>query len=204
MRISEVIRWARRELGALVRLSPWIVASLLLAAGIWRTDLSATSGLFQSPPTATTLPPRSTPTPTQSPTVAPTDTPVSTTEPSATPEPTTLPTEIPATATEVPVEPTEAPATETPAPVAPAGVQATDTPAPTATEERGEQEVEPDSEAQSPEDPNLEFDWGELFDALALGASYLWLGCGILLVLLLPFLFIALWVASNRRKQQEE
>lgn len=197
MRNSEVVRWARRELEALVRLSPWIVVSLLLAAGVWRVDLSATSGLFQSPATATATAQPATSTPTQAPTLAPTAAPSATTEPTESPEPTVAPTEPLPTATEVP--------TETPAPVAPAGVQVTDTPVPAATEESADQEAEPDSEAEgASEDPNLEFDWGELFDALALGASYLWLGCGILLLLLLPFLFIALWVASNRRKQQEE
>jgi hypothetical protein len=43
-----------------------------------------------------------------------------------------------------------------------------------------------------------------LFDSLALGASYVWLCCGILLLLGIPAVFVALWAASKRRAEQEE
>jgi hypothetical protein len=43
-----------------------------------------------------------------------------------------------------------------------------------------------------------------LFDSLALAASYLWLCCGVILLLGVPLLFIVLWVASRRRNQPEE
>ena len=77
---------------------------------------------------------------------------------------------------------------------------------PTATEVQEVQGTEPDAGVQSEEEeePALEFDWGELFDALALGASYLWLGCGVFMLFAIPAVFIVLWVASNRRKRQQE
>ncbi len=42
------------------------------------------------------------------------------------------------------------------------------------------------------------------FDSLALGASYVWLCCGILLLLGIPAIFAALWLASRRRAGEEE
>jgi hypothetical protein len=43
-----------------------------------------------------------------------------------------------------------------------------------------------------------------LFDSVALGLSYIWLLCGVALTLSLAGLFVALWLASRRRKEQEE
>jgi flagellar biosynthesis/type III secretory pathway M-ring protein FliF/YscJ len=43
-----------------------------------------------------------------------------------------------------------------------------------------------------------------LFDSVALGVSYLWLCCGILLVTGIPVVFVILWVVSNRRKREEQ
>ena len=48
------------------------------------------------------------------------------------------------------------------------------------------------------------FELPMLFDSLALAASYLWLCCGVILLLGVPLLFIILWIASTRRKQVEE
>jgi hypothetical protein len=68
------------------------------------------------------------------------------------------------------------------------------------------QGTEPDAgtQGEAEEEPSLEFDWGELVDALALGAAYLWLGCGVFTLLAIPAVFIVLWVASNRRNRQQE
>jgi hypothetical protein len=175
----------RREMGVWLKLSPWVLVSLLLAALLWRTDIAAVSGLFQSPQT---------PTATQPPTVFPTELPTET--------PTELPTEAP---TQVPTEvPTQTPLaipTNTSVPtgtVAPAS--ATSVFSPTV-----ELEATPaGSERYPAEDTSLKFDWGVLFDSLALGISYVWLCCGVLLFVTIPVVFVILWVVSKRRQEQEQ
>jgi heme exporter protein D len=76
------------------------------------------------------------------------------------------------------------------------------TPAPSSTPSE-DSETE-DSERYAEEDSNLQFEWGELFDAVALGASYAWLCCGVITVLSIPVLFVILSVASRRRQQKED
>jgi hypothetical protein len=191
MEKRKTMKLVRREMRAAAKLLPWILVSLLLAAVLWRTDIAAISGLFQSVQspvaTATSLPPTPIPSavptqvPTEVPTVAPTA--VSTATQILTPTATLLPTE-----TATPVVPTEAPPSATPLP------SPTTTPEPTLTE----------SERYAGEDAGLRFDWGMLFDSIALGVSYLWLCCGILILLSIPVVFCILWVMSNRRQQQEE
>jgi hypothetical protein len=85
-------------------------------------------------------------------------------------------------------------------------VPPTATPPPTATGVNRSEGVDPGAGGQGDdqEEPDLQFEWGELFDALALGASYLWLGCGVFMLLAIPVVFVVLWVASNRRKRQQQ
>jgi hypothetical protein len=66
------------------------------------------------------------------------------------------------------------------------------------TEELQDQDRYADGESR------FRFEWRMLFDSLALAASYLWLCCGLILLLGIPLLFIILWIASTRRKQAEE
>jgi hypothetical protein len=54
------------------------------------------------------------------------------------------------------------------------------------------------------EDSNVRFDWRLLFDSVALGLSYLWLGCGALLLLIVPLFFFVLWFLGKRREEQVE
>jgi hypothetical protein len=54
------------------------------------------------------------------------------------------------------------------------------------------------------EGSDLEFEWGMLFDSMALGLSYVWLCCGVGFMLLLPLFFLALWVAVRRRRRRME
>ena len=167
------------------KLIPWVLVSLLLAAVLWRTDLVATSGLFQSPATPPPTAGPTTPTPTTEPT---TPTPATPT-PSATPMATASPTATP--------QPSETPATVTPT--------ATDTPVPSPTLDEGQGTPEPDEEGRYPdEDSNVAFEWEMLFDTVALAISRIWLCCGILVLLGIPVGFVVLWVASKRREQQEE
>ncbi len=197
----DIVNWLRREARALLRFSPWILLSLLVAALMWRTDLAATSGLFQSPPTASPTPRPASPTPTSVLTATPTLTPTvvltATVQPTETLEPSATPTEAPAEPTRTPLEPTRTPAaTEAPPTIAPV---------PSATGGRGN--LGPESGETQPdagEDLALQFEWGELFDALALGASYLWMCCGIIVLLSIPVLFVVLWAASNRRQQEQD
>jgi hypothetical protein len=194
MEDRKIVKLVRREIRALLKLSPWVLVSLLFAAVLWHTDLAAFSGLFQSPatPTATselptpteTLAPTETPTvaPTEEPTVAPAETTV------VTPTETLVPTEaVPPTA--------ENTATATTAPPSA-------TPQPTATLASG---ATPDESQRYPDEgQQLKFDWGMLFDSVALGLSYVWLCCGILIFVSIPIIFVILWVMSKRRQQQEE
>jgi len=186
---SRAIRQLRRELGALLKLCPWVLAALLLVAVFWQADLAATTGLFQSPPTD------------EPPAIAPTDEP----PPLSSPEPsegitTDATVEPPPTAT---LEPT---ATQEPAP--------TDTPSPepTATEPGATATWTPEPGAEEGEtrgryatgEPELEFEWGMLFDSLALGLSYIWLCCGVVVLLGILAAFAAVWIASRRRRSLSE
>jgi hypothetical protein len=184
----------RREAQALVKFMPWFLLSLLFVLVAWHADIAALSGLFQSSPveTATSAPPppnTPTPVPTNTPTntpVAPADTtPVVTTtltpsptiEVTLTPTPTLTPS---ATPTLTPTETMTAPATVEPTPT---------------LEESGA------GGQRYPQDPSdLSFEWGMLFDSVALGLSYVWLGCGILVFVTIPVAFVVLWVASRRRR----
>jgi hypothetical protein len=204
----------RQMVAATARLAPLVLLILFLAAMLWRADLAATTGLFQSPPptdtsesplpTPTPFPATSTPVPTARPTLALTDTPSApaVVEPTATesvaptPMPTTvMPTEVPPTETALPPTPT---ATFLPPTLPPPTV--TPVPRPTNTVPAPE-----DTEQRYPEgDSNLKFEWGMLFDSVALGLSYVWLCCGGLVLLGIPALFVALWVASKRRQGGNE
>jgi len=156
-------------------------------------DLAATSGLFQSPPPTEELPPtEALPPPTET-LPAPTWTvvPITPTEmlvitPTAQVAPTAIPIEIPPTATAMPLVPT--------AELAPSVTPALSEPEATA-EEGGR---------YATEDSNLKFEWGMLFDSVALAASRIWLCCGVLLFILVPIFFIALWVTSRRHRQGED
>ncbi len=182
----------------MLKLSPLVLASLLLAILLWGADSAALSGFFQSSPVDT---------PTA--TLAPSDTasPEPTETLSATPEVTATVT-ISITATTIPLEtptevlPTETePPTATPAPTEP---PATDTPAVLETAEPVGAEGTPEESLRYPEgDSELKFDWGMLFDALALFFSYAWLICGILVFLGVPVVLYFLWRAAERRQEED-
>jgi len=187
----------------MLKLSPLVLASLVLVAMLWRTDSGAISGTFQSSPVET--PATLTPTPTAS--IMPSVT------VSVSPQPTTI--ESPAvtstvapTESVVPVEtPTEGSPTETVAPTAtpvPTELPPTDTPAAPVASETAAPEETPDESERYPEgESNLRFEWGMLFDSVALFFSYVWLCCGILLFIAIPFLFFVLWRASTSRQEEE-
>jgi hypothetical protein len=42
-----------------------------------------------------------------------------------------------------------------------------------------------------------------LFDSVALAVSYLWLCCGVFVLLGIPLFFLILWIAGKRRQQQQ-
>ncbi|MGD8623258.1 MAG: hypothetical protein PVJ34_01885 [Anaerolineae bacterium] len=188
MRKSKLARWAGREARAILKLSPWIAVALFLVAAFWGSDTAALSGLFQSPPTLT-------------PTVSATDTPEATA---------TLP------PTEVPAETPTLPPTETPLPPT---ATVTDTPLPAATEADlappgdetpgvegtpGQEGDQDDRQRYAEGESDLKFEWPMLFDSVALGLSYAWLCCGVLILVGIPLIFIVLWVASRSRRGTEE
>ncbi len=194
MKRFDVVRWARQEIGAALRLVPLVLVALLLVALFWRTDLAAVGGLFQSSPVDTPPVAPDTPTAVFTPTTVPTA--------GVTEEPTApVPAEtLPPAQTDV-VAPTEPPAvTDTPTP---AGQLETVTPVPSPTGMPSEPSPIPgENERYAEGESNLLFEWGMLFDSVALLLSYLWLCCGGLLFLAIPILFAVLWVASKRRQQR--
>jgi hypothetical protein len=203
-----IVGTLRREAKAALRLSPWLLASLLLAALLWRSDLAAMGGMFQSSP------------PIAQPTAVPTLTPTATSEgvpPTVTteaPVPTATiggPTET-ATIEAIPEQPTVAlPATLVPTNVPSPTASPTETPVlptetplpPTPTSTPTAADLD-EGQRYSEEDSNLLFDWSMLFDSVALGASYIWLCCGGLAFVGVPVFFIILWWAARRRQQDEE
>jgi hypothetical protein len=202
MKRGKIGQQLRREAKALLRLSPVVLAALLLVVAFWRSDSAAISGLFQSSPvetptsTATSPPVQNTATPAETATTMPPGEGTPTAEatlPVPPDTPTTLPLETATT------EPSPTPDVGTLTPV-PAPETATATPTPPE-----DPSPTPDERARYPEgDSNLEFEWGMLFDSLSLFLSYAWLCCGVLIFLAVPVLFILLWVASKRRQQPEE
>jgi hypothetical protein len=203
MKHTEIVRRIRREFKAFWKLTPWLLVAVLAGWLLWRSDLAASTGLFQSPPptldlfqsppsTATIAPPPPPATPTDVPTevVAPVVTTTEAFTATLMPSPTLEPT---ATAIEILPTPTQAP--ETPVPIA--------TFAPTATMGSVESTATI-PERYSAEDAGFVFDFSTLFDSVALGASYAWLCCGALLLLLVPLFFLVLWLAGKRRERNKE
>lgn len=184
-------------LRAVRQLGPWIVISLLVVIAFGQVDSAALSGLFQSPPEETPTP-EATPTLTPTVEVVPTLTPTIEVVPTLTPTVEVLPTVTPT----VEVLPTLTP-TVTPLPVEPADAPViTDTmPVDAGSEELG---GDPVRDRYPDDDSNLEFEWGMLFDSMALGLSYAWLCCGVFFMLLLPLGFLALWVVARRRRRRME
>ena len=182
----------------MLRVSPLVLASLVLVVLLWRTDSAAISGMLQSSPVETP-PPSLTPTATIEPAVTATNTlePTAIESPAAT---STAGTETVApTEPVVPSEtPTLAPPTETAAP--------TETPVPTDTPSATsavEPEGTPDDSQRYPEgESNLRFEWGMLFDSMSLFFSYVWLCCGILLFIAVPLFFFVLWRVSASRQAE--
>ncbi len=201
MRKSEWIERFQREARAGLRLSPWLLLALLLVLVLLQAEPTALAGLFQSSPVDTpAIPPTSTSTSEAMPSQVPTATytPALTYTPTVLPidTPTILPSDTP-TVTVLPSDtPTLTPTLELPADE---GVL---TPTATVEVEGGQDTTDQGRYAEG--ESNLSFDWGMLFDAVALGLSYVWLCCGGLIVVAVPLVFIVLWVAGARRKRTEE
>ncbi len=196
MKKRTILRRAGQEGRAVLKLLPLLIFALLFAARFWHADPQAMSGLFQSPPTPAPASP--TPPPTKPPTAVPA---------TATAAPTQPPTAAPATATAAPTQPAQPtrPSASTETPPASPTVAATSTPLPSPT-------VPPTvtpaatggSERYPEEDTNVIFDFGALFDSVALAVSYGWLCCGICALFVVPLLFVVLWVASARYRKQSQ
>lgn len=193
---SDIIGRLRREARTALRFSPWLLLSLLLVLILWQADTAALAGLFQSPPTDTpTVQATNTPavTPTLSPTVTVTPAITGTATPLPTDTPPVLPSETPTLAPSA--TPTLTPTESLPADQEPLTPPAGDEGGEATGEDRGRY---PQGES------SLRFEWGMLFDAVALGLSYTWLCCGVFIVLGVPLFFVVLWVASSARRQRTE
>lgn len=181
----------RQEIGAVLKLSPVVLAVLLLAVFLWRTDSAANSGLFQSVPSPldTPTPGPATPTVLASPTSVPASVTPGTPQPTA-PLPSVTPTS-PLTSTVEPTASLTPTVTTTPATPTPAAGSGTAEPTPD------------DRQRYADEDSNLAFDLSMLLDAMAFFLARIWLCCGVLVFVAIPIVFIVLWVASKRRRQRE-
>jgi hypothetical protein len=108
-----------------------------------------------------------------------------------------VPTVTPAETSQPLPSPTQVTSTPTATPVPTTPALPTATPVPSAT-------PAPDSERYPEGESNLRFEWGMLFDSVALGLSYIWLCCGVLVLLGIPLFFLLLWVASRRQRERRE
>lgn len=205
MRKLHFVRRLTQESQAMVRLGPWLLIAIVVTFALLRADLAATGALFQSPegtfqsPASPTAEPMAPPT-IAAPTVAPTFTPsvVEPTVPGSEAAPivtatveltaTTAPTAEPAITAPAVVTPTSAPAEATPEVIP-------DTPQPEPTDA---------SDRYAEGDSGLKFEWSMLFDSVALGLTYVWLACGVLILLGIPVFFGILWLTSRRLRAQEE
>ena len=190
----------RREARGLLTLVPWVLVSLVVVALFRGADLAATAGLFQSsPPTEPTTPVPTATVEAASPT--PTDTPIAAGTATEVPTATMIPAETPTPESALPSPsaiPTEPSATPTATPTATV-VPPTMTPVPSATAT-----LEEDRDRYSDGESELRFDWSMLFDSAALALTYVWLCCGVLVLVGIPVFFIVLWAAGRRRQQGEE
>ena len=176
MKRWRIIQFLEREGRAVFQIGPWLLLGLAVAMIWFGAKRTATAVLFQSPlPTEP-----ASPTPEVSPILTPTVTLTPTLEPTVIVTPTAAPTEILPTDTPLPLTPTL-----TPQPTATVGAP---------VESSNEIQRYPD------EGTGYRFDWAMLLDSVALGASYLWLCCGILIFLAVPILFLALSIASKRHR----
>jgi hypothetical protein len=204
---SDILRRLRREGRAVLRFTPWLLLSLLLVLVLWQADTAALAGLFQSPPTDTPVVP-ATNTPAATPTLLPTATATQAITQTATPLPSDTPAIVPSATPAV--TPTLT-LTVAPTQPLPAGEEALTPPAageealtPPAGGEEGGEAAEDDRGRYPEGESSLSFEWGMLFDAIALALSYTWLCCGVFIVLGVPLFFIVLWVASSARRQRTE
>jgi hypothetical protein len=201
MKKPELGQRIRQEVRGMLRLSPLVLIALVVMVVLWRTDSAANSGLFQSSPVQP--PATSTPIPTAS--RVPSVTAIASPQPTIV-ETATITSTAVVTETVVPVEtPTEAIPTETASPTATLEPPPTDTPVASATSETVEPEATVDENLRYPEgESNLRFEWGMLFDSMALFFSYVWLCCGILLFIAVPLFFFVLWRASDRGRENDQ
>ncbi len=189
----------------MVRLIPWLLIAFVVTFALLRADLAVTGALFQSPegtfqspalPTAEPAAPPTMAVPTEAPTFTPAV--VEPTVPGAEAAPivtatlemtaTVAPTAEPTITVTAVVTPTSAPAEATPEGIL-------ETPA---------QEPTTPSDRYAEGDSGLRFEWGMLFDSVALGLTYVWLACGVLILLGIPAFFGVLWLVSRRLQAEPE
>ena len=199
MKQNQCSRRAAADRTSLLKLAIWLIISLVVVAFVSRGQLSADPGLFQSDVSPTPEPDTPTPTATLEATTEPTVEATATTpaEPPTATQP-VVPTQPPAASATT--APTVAPQ---PSNTSPPAFTATQMP-PSATSQPSTvvgptAQVPADAQRYSGDESDVSFDWGMLFDTVALGVSYVWLCCGILLLLAIPLVFVVLWVASRRR-----
>jgi hypothetical protein len=196
--IDRVLSSMRRNTKALLPLLPLIVLSVFisLVAISGQGGVSA-SQLFQSPVPPTEEPPLLPPPPTPErilpPTVAPPP-------PTNTPPPSPIelespPTEPPQPAAEEPVEqpppsPTQAPAEQAAQPEPPVNIV--------------EEPVPPNPQEADPGGGELVIDSGLLIDSVLVYVSYAWLCCGVVAFIMIPVLFLALYVWGSQRAKNSE
>ncbi len=170
------------------------VAALTITFALSGADVTA-EGLFQSPQSPVEVQPTAVPPPAEPPTPIP----PAPAEPAATVPPAQPQPELPA---EAPVEaPPPAVDAAQPAPVdagqaAPEG----ETPPPTPQERRPAR----NSTTPAGDDPQMVVDQAEFIDTVVVSFAYIWLCCGIVLILVLPLLFLFLHIRGRSKILKEE
>ena len=199
MKNTESVRQFHREFKAVVRLAPWFLIAILITFGLLRADLAATGALFQSPEGTFQSPALPTAEPVVPPTAAPT-------QPPAVVEPTVPGSEAAPIVTATVEMTATIPPTALPVETTPAVVLPTNTPevleSPEAISETPEPEPTDASDRYAEGDSGLKFEWSMLFDSVALGLTYVWLACGVLILLGIPVFFGILWLVSRRLQSQ--
>ncbi len=199
MKKLEFVRRFHREFKAVVRLAPWFLIAILITFGLLRADLAATGALFQSPEGTFQSPALPTAEPVVPPTAAPT-------QPPAVAEPTVPGSEAAPIVTATVEMTVTMPPTVLPVETAPTVGVPTNTPEVLETPEVVPETPEPEptdaSDRYAEGDSGLKFEWSMLFDSVALGLTYVWLACGVLILLGIPAFFGMLWLVSRRLQPQ--
>ncbi len=193
--IGLAYRCVWRKVRAILPLLPLVALAWGLALVVYQGDQGAwASPLFQSPVQPEVPPTRPAPEKVLPPTVQ-----------RPTPAPIPSPTPPPPPPTQPPVQPVQQVEPIVPPPDQPAPVQQPTLPPPAEQQAQPQPPAPPPPPAQdSSAPPEIVIDSGLLIDSILVYISYAWLCCGVLAFILIPVIFLALYVLGIRRAKNSE